>query len=236
MDKKIIFLIFLFMAVSGCGPKFIPLAVNGAVIDEEMQSIAIGKEGVRVKASIAYLSRTPYDLESHLAPFRLEVRNDTGKEITIAYENFLLLDGKGNQYRPYPPEKIAEIIKSDPDYAVKPPTVAIVLPNMNNYTSLSSPPPYPYGYDYYPYGDPYYDASLGHWMYPPSYYDRYRRDQPGETLMQDIYLDSLPMGGIVDGAQVSGNIYFKAPIEMMKSFKVRAKVNGVTIELPFSVK
>jgi len=235
MNKNIIHILLIVLFISGCGPKFIPVAMNGATVDADMRTISIKKDRITVKASVTYLNITPYDLESHLAPFRLEIRNETGKEVPIGYKDFILLDGNGNQYRPYPPEKIAEIIKSDPEYAVKPPTVAITLPNMNNYTSPNFPPPYPHGYDYYPSGDPYFDASLGHWMYPPSY-DRYRRDQPGQTLMQDIYLDSLPMGGIVDGGQVTGNLYFKAPIEIMKTFRVRAQVNGVTIELPFTVK
>ncbi|MDH3973954.1 MAG: hypothetical protein OEV42_06715 [Deltaproteobacteria bacterium] len=236
MNKIIAFALILFMFISGCGPKFMPVAVSGAKIDEKNRSITIGKEGISIKASVSYFTRTPYDLESYLVPFNMRVRNETGKEINIAYENFILLDDKGNQYRPYPPEKISEIIKSDPEYAVKPPTVAISLPNMANYTSPAFAPPYPYGYDYYPYGEPYFDASVGHWVYPPSYYDRYRRDQTGETLMQDIYLDALPMGGIVDGAQVSGDLYFKADTQFMNSLKVRVSINGVIIELPFNVK
>jgi len=236
MNKFIGFALILFLFISGCGPKIIPISVTGAEVDEDKLSISIEKEGITVQARVAYFRRTPYDLESYLVPFKIQVRNETGKEINIGYENFVLLDNKGNQYRPYSPEKIAEIIKSDPEYAVKPPTVAIALPNMMNYTSPNYPPPYPSGYDYYPYGEPYFDGSIGHWTYPPSYYDRYRRDQRGETLMQDIYLDALPVGGILDGAQVSGNLYFKADMLYMSSLKVRFSMNGVTIELPFSIK
>lgn len=235
MNKLLVSALALLIFISGCGPKFIPVAVSGAKIDEKNRSITIGKDGISVMARVSYLARTPYNLESYLMPFNIQVRNETGKEITIGYENFILLDGEGNQYRPYPPEKIAEIIKSDPEYVVKPPTVAITLPNMSNYTSPNSPPPYPYGYDYYPYGEPYFDPSVGHWVFPPSFYDRYRRDQRGETLMQDIYLDSLAMGAIVDGAQVSGELYFKADPQLMTRLKIRVSIDDVIIDLPFSV-
>ena len=51
--------------------------------------------------------------------------------------------------------------------------------------------------------------------------------------MQDIFLDSLPVGNVIDGAQVSGNLYFKLDYRDIKSVRLRADINGTIIELPF---
>ena len=223
----------LLMLLAGCGPTLRPLAVKGAVLDEKSSSISVTKDGVTVRAALAYMNRTPYNLETYFVPFTVEVRNETGKDIAVAFADFILLDGNRNQYRAYPPEKISEIIKSDPEYAVKPQDTTFVMPILSNYTSPMDPPPYPSGSSSF--GSPYYDAGLGHWVYPSGVYDRYRRDEPGETLMQDIFLDSLPVGTILEGAQVSGNLYFKFDYRDVKSVKIRASINGTIIELPFVV-
>ena len=216
--------------VVGCGPRLMPLAVNGALLDEKAASISLTKDAVTVRAAMAYLNRTPYNLEAYFVPFTVEVRNDTGRDISVEYSDFMLLDQNGNQYRAYPPEKISQIIKSDPEYAVKPQDVTFVMPDLTTYTDPMDSPPYLPGSSF---GSPYYDAGLGHWVYPSGVYDRYRRDEPGETLMQDIFLDSLPVGNVINGAQVSGNLYFKLDYRDIKSVKLRADINGTIIELPF---
>ena len=234
MKKSIlnVVLMALLIMLAGCGPRLMPLSVKGAVLDEKSASISVTKDGVTVRAALAYLNRTPYNLEAYFVPFTLEVRNETGKDITIGFTDFLLLDDNRNQYRAFPPEKISQIVKSDPEYAVRPQDTTFVMPILTNYTSPMDPPPYPSGSSF---GSPYYDAGLGHWVYPSGVYDRYRRDEPGETLMQDIFLDSLPVGDILDGAQVRGNLYFKLDYRDIKSVKIRASINGTIIELPFVV-
>lgn len=227
-----VLLIALLILLAGCGPKLMPLAVKGAVLDEKSASISVTKNGVTVRAATAYLNRTPYNIEAYFTPFKVEVRNETGKDISVDFTDFILLDGNRNQYRAFPPEKIAEIVKSDPEYAVKPQDTTFVMPTLTNYTSPMDPPPYPSGSSF---GSPYYDAGLGHWVYPQGVYDRYRRDEPGETLMQDIFLDSLPIGNILDGAQVTGNVYFKLGYTNIKSVIIRTSINGTIIELPFEV-
>lgn len=225
-------LIALLALLAGCGPALMPLAVKGAVLDEKSSSISVTKDGVTVRAALAYMNRTPYNLETYFIPFTVEVRNETGKDIAVGFTDFLLLDDNRNQYRAFAPEEISRIVKSDPEYAVKPPETTFVMPILTNYTSPMYPPPYPSASSF---GSPYYDAGLGHWVYPSEIYDRYRRDEPGETLMQDIFLDSLPEGKILDGAQVKGNLYFKFNYRDVKSVKIRASINGTIIELPFAV-
>ena len=225
-------LIALLMSLAGCGPALRPVAVKGAVLDEKSETISVTKDGVTVRAALAYLNRTPYNLEAYFMPFTVQVMNETGKDIAVAFKDFVLLDNNRNQYIAYPPEKIAEIITSDPEYAVKPQDNAFILPTLTNYTSPMDPPPYPPNSSF---GSPYYDAGLGHWVYPSGVYDRYRRDEPGETLMQDIFLDSLPVGTILDGAQIKGNIYFNFDYRDVKSIRIRVSINGTIIELPFAV-
>lgn len=219
-----------FAMLVACGPRLIPLAIKGALLDEENASISLSKDAVTVRAAMAYLNRTPYNLEAYFVPFVVEVRNETGRDISVDHSDFMLLDQNGNQYRAYSPEKISQIVKSDPEYAVKPQEVTFVMPTLTNYTSQFDPPPYPSGSSL---GAPYYDSGLGHWVYPSGVYDRYRRDEPGETLMQDIFLDALPVGKVIDGAQVSGNLYFKLDYRDIKSVELRAAINGTVIKLPF---
>ncbi len=237
MGRKISYIfiyIFMFLAIVpllACGPKVVPIAVKGAVINEKRGAISIEKGGVTVTAEATLLSRTPYNLEKYFTPFSVVVRNETGREITIDYDDFILLDEKGNQYRAYSPDKMAEIVKSDPEYVLRPPVVAVPL---TTYTSVESP--YPYGYTNYPYGTPYYDPNLRQWVYPPQLSTRERREFAGEMLLQDIFLTSLPVGKVVDGAQVSGNVYFRVNLKKVKSAKVRVNVGGVLFELPFLVR
>ena len=226
--------LFVLISLLGCGPKVIPVAVEGAVINEERSSISIEKEGITVTAEATFLYRTPYDLEDYFTPFKVSIRNETGGEISVNYDNFILFDEKRTQYRAYSQEKMTEIIKSDPEYVMKPVDVNINI-DLSEYTDPNSPPPYARGYDYSLYGSSYFDSSLGHWVYPPAYYSKGRRDDPGETLMQDIYLTALPVGNIMEGAQVSGHVYFKVDMRNIKSAKVHATVNGVVFELPFLV-
>jgi len=239
MQRTGLYLVLLLFFVSlftiSCGPKIIPVAVKGAVINEKRGSISIDKEGITVTAEASILYRTPYNLEDYFTPFRVVIRNETGEDINIDYSNFILLDEKGNQYKAYPPEKITEIVKSDPDYVMQPPTVAVPLPDLRNYTSVLNPPPYPYGY-YYPYGTPYYDPALRRWEYPPRSYQEYRRELVGETLLQDIYLTSIPVGSIIDGAQISGDLFFRVDLRKINSAKVRVTINKATFVLPFLVK
>lgn len=227
--------LLLLMAIVACAPKVIPVAVSGSYINEKRGSISIEKNGLTVTAEAGILYRTPYNLEDYFTPFRVTVRNESGQPIDIGYDDFILIDEQGNQHKAYSPEKITEIIKSDPDYVLQPSTVIITSPGFGNFTGAV--PPYPYGSSGIPpYERPYYDPALGRWVYPPDYDLRDRRKFSGETLMQDIYLTSLPVGEIIDGAQVFGNVYFKADTRIMKSAKVRVTIAGTVFELPFLVK
>jgi len=221
-------LLVMTLTLMSCGPKFMPVAVTGAVVDDKAGSITIEKEGVSVTASVGLMGKTPYDIERYFTPFEIEVGNNTGSEVAIEYDDFILIDGKGRQHRPYPPEKISEIIRSDPDYVVAPPAVAITAPTIENYSgvlvsSASNCSSFT--------GYPCYDSLQGRWLY-----DNQSRNMPGETLMQDIYLTSLPTGKIVDGAKVSGDIYFRTDLTGLTNVKLRATVNGQIFELPFHVK
>lgn len=222
-----ILLLLILVPLLACGPKVVPVAVKGAVINKKKGAISIEKENITVTAEATLLYRTPYNLENYFTPFGVVIRNETGGEITIDYDDFILLDEKGNQYRAYSPDDMTKIIKSDPAYVVEPPTIAVPL---TAYTSV--PPTYPYGYQNYPY----YDQNLRQWVYPPQLDARDRREFTGETLMQDIFLTSLPVGRIIHGAQISGNVYFRADMRDIKSAKVRVTVDGVVFELPFLVR
>ena len=236
--KKIINCILIVISLHflvSCGHKLVPVAIQGAEIDKKVNSISLMKEEIRLTAEPDYLYDTPYGLEEYFTPFRLIVRNEGDDDINISLENFILIDDKGNQIRAYSPEEMTKIIKSDPDYVMSPPTVAIPVPGFRIYsgpqTGIARP-----GYESYPNEGPYYDENIGRWVYPPLYRSKERRKFSDQTLMQDIYLTAIPVGKIIPGAQVSGNVYFKVDIRTVKSLKVRATVNGVVFELPFSVK
>lgn len=236
--KKLLYCILIVISLHflvACGHKVVPVAIQGAEIDEKMAQISLLKEGIRLTAEAAYLYDTPYSLEDYFTPFRLVVRNETGHEINISLDDFMLIDDRGNQLRAYSPEEMTTIIKSDPDYVMSPPVVAIPVPGFRVYsgpqTGLARP-----AYESFPNEGPYYDENIGNWVYPPLYQSKERRKFSDQTLMQDIYLTAIPVGKIVPGAQVSGNVYFRADMRMVESVKVRAIVNNVVFELPFTVK
>lgn len=230
MIRPFLYLFFLILLTAyGCATKIIPVPVPGGFINERRGSLTISKGGVSVTAEAEALYRTPYNLENYFTPFRVVIRNDTGSQIKISYDNFILLDEKGNQYNAYSPEKMAEIVKSDPEYAVRPPLA--VLPVYDSHSTFTRFP------SSNTYADmPYYDRARGHWSYP---YDLYRRGDRffnGETLMQDIFLTALPVGRIINGAQVFGNVYFRTDMYDVSQAMVHVTIDGTEFELPFLVK
>ncbi|MBE9537316.1 MAG: hypothetical protein IMF07_09060 [Proteobacteria bacterium] len=219
----------IFLTANGCATKILPVAVPGGMINERRGSLTINKGGIAVTAEAEALYRTPYNLENYFTPFRVVIRNETGRQIRISLGDFVLLDEKGNQYNAYSPEKMAEIVKSDPDYVVQP-QVALLPVYPNHSSSVLFPPQ---GYNY---AMPYYDQVRGHWSAPYDYYSRDRRFFSGETLMQDIFLTALPVGRIINGAQVFGNVYFRTDMRDVSQAMVHVTVEGVEFELPFLVK
>ncbi len=230
MWRPVFTLLFLILLTAyGCATKIIPVAVPGGLINERRGSLTISKGGIAVTAEAEALYRTPYNLENYFTPFRVVIRNETGRQIRISYDDFILLDEKGNQYNVYSPEKMAEIVKSDPDYAVRPPIT--VLPVYANQSTLS-----PFSTNGIYTAMPYYDQARGHWSYPYDFYRRDSRFMSGETLMQDIFLTALPVGRIIDGAQVFGNVYFRTDMRDVSQARVHVTIEGIEFELPFLVK
>jgi len=221
--------LLIFLTAYGCATKFIPVAVPGGMINERRGSLTINKGGIAVTAEAEALYRTPYNLENYFTPFRVVIRNETGRHIRISLDDFILLDEKGNQYNAYSPEKMAEIVKSDPDYVVQPPLA--LLPLYGNHSTLASFPPQGHNY-----GIPYYDQAFGRWVSPYDYYSRDSRFFSGETLMQDIFLTALPVGRIINGAQVFGNVYFRTDMLDVSQARVHVTIEGIEFELPFLVK
>jgi len=228
MKRSIFPLLLLVLLFSACTIKYVPVQTEGVTITDDF---GVNRtKAYTFAAANEYWNREPQELTNYFITFYVSIQNRKRDDLQVETSDFGLIDQNGNQYRAYPPEKISQIIKSDPEYAVKPQDVTFVMPDLATYTDPMDPPPYLPGSSF---GSPYYDAGLGHWVYPSGVYDRYRRDQPGETLMQDIFLDSLPVGNVIDGAQVSGNLYFKLDYRDIKSVRLRADINGTIIELPF---
>jgi len=211
------------LSLSGCGPKVIPLPADGAVIDEKRGEITLEKDGIKITAKAAFPGRTSYAIERYFTPFFVSIRNKSGGDIKVTHESFMLFDERGNQYNAFTPEEIAKIARSDPAYAGQPPIVILPPPVYENYSGIH--PPYPYLYDYrrYPYDEPYFDPVLRQWIYPAYIWPGERRDISGETFLQDIFLNALPSGKVVNSARIFGNIYLKINMR-----KVRIPVKAST--------
>jgi predicted small lipoprotein YifL len=216
---KILFLILLVVTLTACGVKILPKDTTEGIVDRKTNSIAIEKDGIKITIETMAWSFSPYFLEDYYTPLYVIVRNETPKGIDLRYDNFILFDNKGNQFRAIPPA-----IVKDSFLGYEPYISYRTLPQPYYYWDYWWTPywypvrPWPYPYTYYPY---YWD-----YRYP---YDTYE-------FRSDVVPKALPEGEILSNAQVRGFLYFQKATDYGESLNLKVSISGLTYNFLFEIK
>ena len=117
------FLLVLVVCLSGCGVTVVPRATATAQVDPADNSISESRDGVSLKARLHDPEFAPVLTEGNLTAFELTVGNRTGKSLSLPLSAFLLMDDRGTQYSPLPPERVNEILRRNSPYLLPYPYV-----------------------------------------------------------------------------------------------------------------
>lgn len=137
-SRGIIFVLFSFLLISGgCGFKIVPISSQSGTIDLESNIITKEKNGIVISAQTMEWHYEPYYLDEIFTPVLIYIKNGTKDNITLQYNNFALVDSKGELYNVIPPEKVDAFFVSSP---------RSFYPRRNYFTGFY--PPYDFGLDY----------------------------------------------------------------------------------------
>lgn len=186
----------LLLSLAACAaPRPVPLP-DGGVVDANRASATQTRDGLTVTVRARAWTGTPGDLEDHVLPLHVVVRNDTGAGVSVAPRDIVLLDDEGRQYSARPPGEVAQLLQA---YAVGAVPPVIFAPWPHRYALA-----YPYFYD------PFY-GPLGPWWWYPS--PRYRP-------VQDIFGLAFQGGDVRPDARHEGFVYFPRPLPSARRFDV----------------
>lgn len=116
-------LVVLVACLSGCGVSVVPRATATARVDPVDNSINESRNGVTLKARLHDPEFAPVLTEGNLTAFELTVGNRTGKPLVLPLSAFLLMDDRGTQYPPLPPQRVNEILRRNSPYLLPYPYV-----------------------------------------------------------------------------------------------------------------
>jgi hypothetical protein len=116
-------LVVLVVCLSGCSVTVIPRATATAQVDPADNSISETRNGVLVKARLHDPEFAPVLSEGNITAFELTVGNRTGKSLSLPLSAFLLMDDRGTQYSPLPPERVNKILRRNSPYLLPYPYV-----------------------------------------------------------------------------------------------------------------
>lgn len=214
---RIIFPVFLLIIFTSCGIKILPKDTSEGVVDRRANSITIEKDGIKITVKSMEWKYSPSYLEDYYTPLYVILRNETDKGIDLRYEDFVLFDDKGNQFRPIPPEKVKDSLFIKEPY------------------SLYQGFPVPYYYWYWDYWwRPYWYTRP--YLYPYPYYWDYGYpynlyERPFEVIPQ-----ALHEGEVLPKSQVRGFLYFQKATEFGRDLTLRVSISGFIYNFLFEIR
>ncbi len=130
----------LVATVLSCGIAVIPEPDQGGQVDAAARLVVKEAGGIQVAVQSMAWRFDPYYLDEYFTPLLVFIRNKTDAPLSIHYEDFVLVDDRGNQFNAVAPQLV--------DRAVKRSGAAYPPPY---YPPLLNAPFPPYGYESYPY-------------------------------------------------------------------------------------
>lgn len=117
------FYLAILLFCSACSVKVIPQPTLTALPGPVDGSLTESHDGVVITSRLDQLSVQPYQLVDNLTSFHITIDNQTGKQINVPIEAFVLKDGEDRQYRTITPERVREIVSKDTVYLIPYPYV-----------------------------------------------------------------------------------------------------------------
>ncbi|PLX80082.1 MAG: hypothetical protein C0616_09100 [Desulfuromonas sp.] len=120
------FILALLVAIllsGGCTPTIKPLATAGNSVDAVNESLSAENDGIRISARIRDLDYAPYRMVDTIASFEVTIENGTDQPYELPLSSFLLVAGDGEQYRPFSPGEVRDIVSKDSSYLIPYPYV-----------------------------------------------------------------------------------------------------------------
>lgn len=123
MRQLILALFVAFFFIVGCAPTIKPLATGDNSVDAKQESLTSEKDGIRITANVRDLDYAPYRMVDTITSFEVAIENKTDQPYKLPLSSFLLVAGDGEQYRPFSPGEVRDIVSKDSSYLIPYPFV-----------------------------------------------------------------------------------------------------------------
>ncbi len=118
-----LFLLLTSLLIGGCGINIVPKPTALTILNPNDNSLLQSKGNLVISARVQDLEVAPYRMVDNITSFYLTIRNKSDQPAIIPLESFLLVDSRGEQYRPIPPDEIQGIVRRDSEYLIPYPYV-----------------------------------------------------------------------------------------------------------------
>ncbi|MBC8383759.1 MAG: hypothetical protein H8E22_08175 [Candidatus Cloacimonetes bacterium] len=114
MKKNIIISLIIFLLLTACAPKILPIRSNNVKIQENYAVITHKDYNIAIEPSS--WNDPPSNLENYFMVFYVILRNKTNQKMHIDKDAFVMIDDKGEQYSIFGPQQIVQIMYGDNQY------------------------------------------------------------------------------------------------------------------------
>jgi hypothetical protein len=205
--------IFFLIGCASSSRNLVPLS-DGSVINPKLQSATRTEQGVKVTVQSSAWRGTLNDLEQYVAPFYVVIQNDTARNLTFNYEDLALLNEKGTQYNPLPPETVAQILQAARSgrYGFRP----------------------AFSIGFGGFGDGF--LSFFSIFFPALY------STPAPQRLDDVFTQALTPGIVYPKSKLQGFVYFKEIPDKIErvtleiSYKVQGEPERHKLSFPFALR
>jgi hypothetical protein len=127
---------------SACGGVLvIPEPNQGGQVDLPSRLVSKELHGIQITVQSMAWRYDPYYLEDYFTPLLVFIRNTTDEPLSVQYQDFVLVDDRGNQYNAITPQMVDRALKGRGAPYPYPPPIYYPLAPMGFV---------PYGYEPYP--------------------------------------------------------------------------------------
>ena len=93
-------------ALSACGVLLLPDPAQDGQVDVRSRMVTKESNAIRISVQSMAWRFDPYYLDDYFTPLFVLIRNGTDEPVTVAFEDFVLLDNQGNQFSVVPPQMV----------------------------------------------------------------------------------------------------------------------------------
>jgi hypothetical protein len=111
-NKWIILVLVVLLINAGCArvPRITPSPTIEATLIPGTGILTISKAGITITAKALKDGPLPSEIYRYFTPFYVSIRNNLDYRISLSWQDFILLDGKREQYNAIMPEEVVRIL------------------------------------------------------------------------------------------------------------------------------